>query len=83
MRFLREIKQLLGAEAGTSAEYTVVAGRGGYFQNIKRMEEFSETAVVFRSGKGRVRVEGRGLSLGKYGGGDAELLGEIAKVELL
>ncbi len=81
MNLLREIGKQLGAEAGVGVEYTVVDGRGGYFRNVKRIEEFSEQVVVLRSRKGAVRVEGRGLSLGRYGSGDAVVLGEIARVE--
>ncbi len=82
MRFLAEIVKALGAEAGSEVQYTVAAG-GGYFQNVRRLDAFSDALVVFRGKKGGVRVEGKGLSLGKYGGGDASVRGEIFKVERL
>ncbi len=81
MRLFSEIARALGAEAGTCAYYTVVEGRGGYFQNVKRILAFSETEVVFRTGGGALRVSGRGLSIGKYTGGDVSVSGEIERVE--
>lgn len=81
MRFFAEIMKALGGEAGTGVQYTVLDGQGGYFQNIKKMELFTAEEIVFRGKKGAVRVEGRQLSLGKYGGGDATVRGEIVKVE--
>ncbi len=81
MRFFAEIVNALGAELGTEIRYTVIDGQGGYFQNVKRLETFTEELIVFRGGKSGVRVEGKGLSLGKYGGGDAAVRGKIDKVE--
>ena len=81
MRLISEIFGALKAEAGANVYYTVVDGSGGYFQNVKRIVEFSDTAIIFRGRKGSVRVEGRNLSLGKYFGGDAAVKGEIFKVE--
>ena len=83
MKLLREIGSALGAEAGVGIQYTVIAGRGGYFQNIKRLEEFSEERIVLRGKRGGVRVEGSGLRLGRYGSGDAAVFGEIVRVEKL
>ncbi len=83
MRFFAEIVKALGAEAGTGVQYTVIEGQGGYFQNVRRIETFTDSLVVLRGRKGGVRVEGRALSLGKYGGGDAAVKGEIVKVETL
>ena len=65
MRFFAEIVKALGAEAGAGVQYTVVEGQGGYFQNVKRLETFTESLIVLRGKKGGVRVEGRDLSLGK------------------
>ncbi len=81
MRFFAEIVKALGAETGAGVQYTVVEGQGGYFQNVKRLETFTGSLIVLRGGKGGVRIEGRDLSLGKYGGGDAAVKGEIFKVE--
>ncbi len=83
MRFFAEIAKSLGAEAGAGVQYTVVEGQGGYFQNVKRLDTFTDSLIVLRGRKGGVRVEGRDLSLGKYGGGDAAVKGEIFKVEKL
>ncbi len=61
--------------------YAVVDGRGGYFQNVKRIREFSSERIVFQGKKGSVCVEGERLSLGKYFGGDATVIGKIMRVE--
>ena len=84
MRLFSEIERALGQEGiSLRVQYTVLDGKGGYFQNVKRILEFSEEAVVFSGKKGALRVEGSGLSLGKYFAGDATVLGNIVKVERL
>lgn len=62
-------------------QYTVVDGRGGYFQNVRRIVEFSEERVVLAGKRGSVVVEGRTLSLGKCFLGDVSINGDIRKVE--
>lgn len=83
MRLFSEIANTLGAEEINSArvQYSVVDGKGGYFQNVKRLLEFSETKIVFLGRKGSVCVEGTQLRLGKYFAGDAAVFGNIEKVE--
>lgn len=72
---------MLGAEGETSrVQYTVVDGKGGYFQNVRRLPEFSSTAVVLCGRKGAVRVEGENLTLGKYALGDVAVFGKITAV---
>jgi 5-keto 4-deoxyuronate isomerase len=83
MRLFSEISRAL-TEEGISpgrVQYTVIDGKGGYFQNVKRLLEFSDTAIVLTGKKGAVRVEGEKLSIGKYYAGDATVLGDIRRVE--
>ena len=81
MRLFSEIKQALGWEEDSSyIQYTVLDGKGGYFQNVKKILEFSEDAIVFSGRKGAVRIEGEGLYLGKYYLGDALVRGKIIRV---
>ena len=61
-------------------QYTVVDGRGGVFQNVKRLLEFSDTAIVLAGKKGKVRVEGNHLALGKCCAGDITILGDVERV---
>lgn len=77
-----EIAKVIGAEelSITRVHYTVVDGRGGYFQNVKKILEFSESKIVFQGRKGTVCVEGENLRLGKYCAGDAAVFGNIIKV---
>ncbi len=81
MRLKEEIFKLLGGEGeALRVQYTVVDGRGGYFQNVKRVKEFSAERIVFLGKHGGVRVEGKDLALGKYYAGDAAVLGDIRSV---
>lgn len=81
MRLISEILKSLKAEVGTGVQYTVVDGQGGYFQNVKRIQEFSEERIVLRGKKGVVRIEGKSLALGKYYAGDVAVTGDIERVE--
>lgn len=85
MKFISEISKALKTEEliTSRVQYTVIDGQGGYFQNVKRLLEFSENKIVFKGRKGAVSVEGENLSLGKYFAGDAAVLGNIYKTERL
>ena len=47
MEFVREICAALGADA-LRLRYTIVSGKGAYFQNVYRLAAFSETEIVVR-----------------------------------
>ena len=79
-RLFSEIANVIGQEDSARVQYTVLDGRGGYFQNVKKILEFSENVIVFAGRKGAVRVEGEGLNLGKYYLGDAVVRGKILRV---
>lgn len=85
MGLFSEISKALKVEGLTSSrvQYTVIDGRGGYFQNVKRLLEFSEIKIVLKGKKGAVSVEGEKLSLGKCFAGDVTVLGDIHKIERL
>lgn len=82
MRLFSAIRAALAPEGYelTRVQYTVIDGRGGYFQNVRRLLEFSEEKVVLAGKKGRVSVEGSALSLGRCSEGDVTVLGNIARV---
>ena len=81
MRLFAEIERALGREEDSSRiQYTVLDGGGGYFQNVKKILEFSENLIVFAGRKGAVRIEGEHMSLGKYYLGDALVRGNIIRV---
>ena len=55
MKLLGEIEKLLlgtGAADVTRVQYTVIDGKGGYFQNVKRLKEFSSERIVFQGKSG-------------------------------
>ncbi len=76
---------ILGAIPGEISsdrvQYTVLDGRGGYFQNVRRLLEFTPERVVLAGKKGSLSVEGKELSLGKCFRGDVVVRGDISKVE--
>ena len=82
MRLFSELSKALAAEGLNTSrvQYTVIDGKGGYFQNVKRVLEISDTSIVLSGRKGSVRIEGSGLILGKCFGGDVTVLGDIARV---
>ncbi len=82
MRLFSAIADALAAEGldALRIHYTVVDGRGGYFQNVRRLVEFSPTRVVLAGKRGKVAVEGNELRLGKCGDGDVSVLGDIEGV---
>ena len=81
MRLGAEIFKLLGGEGDASrVQYTVIDGRGGYFQNVKRLLEFSEERIILQGKKGALRIDGSRLFLGKYAAGDVAVFGEITGV---
>ena len=83
MRLVSEIANLLAVEelSISRVQYTVVDGRGGVFQNVKKLVEFSAENILLAGKKGRLRVTGSNLSLGKCAAGDITVLGDIQKVE--
>ncbi len=83
MRLFSEIATLLAVEelSISRVQYTVVDGRGGVFQNVKKLVEFSAENILLAGKKGRLRITGSGLSLGKCTAGDITVLGNIQKVE--
>lgn len=83
MRLITEILHELGSDGLSTArvQYTVVDGKGGYFQNVRRLLEFSPESILLAGKKGRVRVQGNSLSLGKCVAGDVAVRGDILKVE--
>lgn len=60
--------------------YTVT-DRGGYFQNVRRVLEFSPAKIVLSGRRGKVVVEGDALTLGKYAEGDVSVMGAIVLVK--
>lgn len=80
MEFVREICAVLGADT-LSLRYTIVSGKGAYFQNVHRLAAFSETEIVVRSRRETISVSGASLSLGKYEAGDLVVFGDIVRIE--
>jgi hypothetical protein len=62
--------------------YFLIGGQG-YFQGVKRVEEYSPTLLVLTFSKGVVQVTGEGLGICKYCEGDVEVSGKIYGVEFI
>ena len=86
MRLYNEIlKKFGGGEAGelfAGTRYTVLPGRGGYFQGVKTVSEFSPCRIVVCFRHAVLGIEGSGFVIEKYCDGDLELSGQIVSVRL-
>jgi len=86
MRLYNEIlKKFDGGEAGelfAGTRYTVLPGRGGYFQGVKTVSEFSPCRIVVCFRHAVLEIEGSGFVIEKYCDGDLELSGQIVSVRL-
>ncbi|HIY45615.1 MAG TPA: YabP/YqfC family sporulation protein [Candidatus Borkfalkia excrementipullorum] len=85
MRLFEEILSAagFGDELSGGAKVVLFAGRCGYFENVKSISSFSDTAVSLLLKRGEVHVEGKNLCVARYGEGDLLLKGEIERVEML
>lgn len=83
MRLFEEIVSRLGLEEEIAAgnKYVVFPEKCAYFENVKALRAFSSVLaeIVFKDGA--LRVEGEGLRVGYYNGGDLVLFGRVSKVE--
>lgn len=83
MRLYDEIFQRLGgADLVPGARYTVLPGRGGYFQGVKAIAEFSDGHILLAFSRFFLEAEGSGFEIAKYCEGDLELRGNIGSVRL-
>ena len=84
MRLYNEIlKKFDGGEAGelfAGTRYTVLPGRGGYFQGVKTVSEFSPCRIVVCFRHAVLEIEGSGFVIEKYCDGDLELSGRISEI---
>ncbi len=62
--------------------YTVCAGRGGIFEGVKRIENFTGEEVILIVGNGIMTVKGKNLAIKKYGENEVALTGRITGVNL-
>ena len=76
MRLYNEILKKLGdgeSALSAGARYTVLPGRGGYFQ-------FSSERVILGFRRVVLEIEGSGFVIEKYCDGDLELSGRISEI---
>ncbi|HIY78806.1 MAG TPA: hypothetical protein H9728_07140 [Candidatus Borkfalkia excrementavium] len=84
MRLFEEIFARLAPDEDISfggIKFVVLLGRAAYFENVKAISSLSDTAVEIALKSGAVRVEGSGLAVRQYSGGDLMLAGNVVKVE--
>lgn len=62
--------------------YTVCSGRGGIFEGVKRIENFTKEEVLLVVGGGIMTVKGENLAIKKYGENEVALTGRITGVSL-
>ena len=86
MRLFEEILSAAGFDEELSfggAKVVLFAGRCGYFENVRGIASFSDTAVELLLKRGEVHIGGKGLHVARYGSGDLLLKGDIERVELI
>lgn len=81
MRLWREIYEQL-EENGDDGNvlglrYTVSAGKGGYFQNVKGIGGFSPCEITLCLSRGKVKITGTNLCVKKYCENDVLIGGDI------
>ncbi len=81
MRLYEEIFKSVDGVAG--ARCLFLPGGGGYFENVKFVEDFSPREVIVAFSDCRVRVFGVRLSIEKYCDGDLQLGGDIFSCSVL
>jgi len=81
MRLYDEIFRDVDGVAGSRCLF--LPGGGGYFENVKSVEDFSPQEVIILFSNCRVLVEGVGLSIKKYCDGDLQLSGRIFSCEVV
>ena len=83
MRLYNEILKKLGdgeSALSAGARYTVLPGRGGDFQGVKTVSEFSSERVILGFRRVVLEIEGSGFVIEKYCDGDLELSGRISEI---
>ncbi len=70
-------------DGGALCRCIVVPVGGGYFQGVKRVDDFTAERVVLCFGRERVAIEGEKLSITKYYDGDLLLAGKIRLLQVL
>ncbi|MBQ8295169.1 MAG: YabP/YqfC family sporulation protein [Clostridia bacterium] len=59
------------------ARCSIIPRGGGYFENVKAVEEFSDERISLCFPHDRLVVEGENLSIKKYCDGDLQIAGNI------
>lgn len=78
----RNSQKIGGEDLFGGARYTVLPGRGGYFQGVRTVGEFSPSRVILGFRRAVLEIEGSGFVIEKYCDGDLELSGNIVSVRL-
>ena len=84
MVLFKEIAESLGISeyAPTAYCFTIVANRGGYFQNVKKISDIKRNVLVLKSTSAEIIVHGEDLFVASFSGGDLSLRGKITCVEV-
>jgi hypothetical protein len=82
MQMWKEIyEQMSDEEPICGFFYTVWAGRGGYFTEVKNILSFRSDEIELVVGKERIKITGKDLGVKKYCERDILLGGDIFAVE--
>lgn len=82
MRLIGLIIQKLGIEELTSCvRYTVLDEKNAYFENVKKILEFSPQKIVLCGKDCKLFILGERLTIETFFGGDVTVRGKITAVE--
>ena len=83
MNFRDTIFEIGGGDALLPLPYrATLYGRAAYLENIKGLFSYEPDKIVLLLKRGRLTLEGEGLSIDRYVSGDMVVLGAIRKFEV-
>lgn len=83
MNFRDTIFEICGGDALLPLPYrATLYGRAAYLENIKGLFSYEPDKIVLLLKRGRLTLEGEGLSIDRYVSGDMVVLGAIRKFEV-
>ncbi len=82
MAFKNEINKFITSLTDVfDLKYTLIDGKGVYFENVVKICDISTYRVTLCYKKGIYVVCGNGIYVGKYCDGDLAILGDVERVE--
>lgn len=82
MGFIDDISRTLKEDFSCGKEFRcTITGGAGYFENVSRIESYSEDEIVLSFKDSKLTITGRGLYIKKYCEGDVAVCGKITGIK--